>query len=126
MCTLTRTSVESTCLYTQTQTDTLTHTDACTHPGVPWRLVRSRIGSSASCELDSPGSVLIPATLFTSPHIHTHTHSLQSRPQPSRGLYQVCLFVCSCLSPLSFCSSFLVSIRPHLSLCCDHRSQRPW
>lgn len=45
----------------------------------------SRIGSSASCELDSPGSVLIPATLFTSPHMRTHT--LQSRPQPSRGLY---------------------------------------
>lgn len=86
--------------------------------------LRSRIGSSASCELDSPGSVLIPTTLFTSPHTHTYTHSSPG-PSPAEGFTKFVLFVCSCLSSLSFFSSSLVSIQPCLSLCCDHRSQRP-
>lgn len=82
----------------------------------------SRIGSSASCELDSPGSVLIPATLFRSPH--THTHALPSQPQPSRGLYQVC-FVCLLLSFFTFSLLFLVSTRPPLPQCCEHTYHRP-
>lgn len=51
----------------------------------------SRIGSSASCELDSPGSVLIPAALFRSPHIHTRTPV--PAPAQQRALLSLfCLF----------------------------------
>lgn len=87
--------------------------------------LRSRIGSSASCELDSPGSVLIPGTLFTSPHKHTLTHHTPS-PSPAEGFAKFVLFVCSCLSSLSVFSFFVVSIRPSPFLFCDHRSQRPY
>ncbi|MEQ2285021.1 hypothetical protein AMECASPLE_027566 [Ameca splendens] len=44
----------------------------------------SRIGSSASCELDSPGSVLIPSTLFTSLRVYAHIRSSPG-PSPAEG-----------------------------------------
>lgn len=88
----------------------------------------SRIGSSASCELDSPGSVLIPATLFTSPHIYAHTHSSPG-PSPAEGFTKFDLFVCSSLSSLSFFLFLfyfcLVHTRVRLSPCGVHTSQRP-
>lgn len=86
----------------------------------------SRIGSSASCELDSPGSVLIPATLFTSPHIHAHTRSSPG-PSPAEGFTKFDLFVCSSLSSLSFFLFLfcIVRTRFRLSPCCVHTSQRP-
>lgn len=129
MCTLVHTSVNSTCLYTQALNYTHTHAHAQMHARIRgshggWcAALCSRIGSSASCELDSPGSVLIPAALFRSPHIHTRTPV--PAPAQQRALLSLfCLFAPVFLYFFSF-SSFLVSIRPCLSLCCDHRLERP-
>lgn len=107
MCTLIRTSVKSTCLHTQTHSHTQMHARIRGSHGGWCAALRSRIGSSASCELDSPGSVLIPATLFTSPHIHTHTPV--PAPAQQRALPSLfCLFAPVFLHFLSF----LLSLSP--------------
>lgn len=71
----------------------------------------SRIGSSASCELDSPGSVLIPAALFWSSHIHTHT------PVPAPAQQRVLLSLFCLFAPvfLYFFLFFFPRLHPALS-----------
>lgn len=118
-------------VHTDTNTGAHTYADAGTHPGVPWRLVRCAVLQDWIISQLWVGQPRICPNPSHSVHIasQTRTHSLQARPQPSRGLYQV-WFVCLLQSFSTFClsffsPSFVVPTRFCLPPRCVHTSQRP-
>lgn len=102
-----------------------TPADAGRHAGVPRRLVRCAGLQDWIISQLWVGQPRICPNPQHSVHIasRVRTHSLQSRPQPSRGLYKV-WFVCLLQSFFTFFPPCLVSTQPHIFLCRVHTSQR--
>lgn len=88
---------------TKLHTHTRTRTDACSHPGVPWRLVRCAVLQDWIISQLWVGQPRICPNPRRSVQIasHTHTHS-RPGPSPAEGFTKFVLFVCSRLSLLFF------------------------
>lgn len=96
---------------TQRRKHTRSHTDASTHPGVPWRLVRCAVLQDWIISQLWVGQPRICPNPRHSVHIasHAHTHSPVPAPTQQRALLSLfCLFAPAFLHFLSF----LLSMSP--------------